>query len=125
MIIPVIYILWVTFHVKQNIENSVKPTVLEPTLNDPFMNNIDSDVLKVLPKDTKEIKDKENLYFHWNYYKDEDNVYDKQYDGLAFYTTPPDDQEAFIKFLQYDLQVPLDIEFNDLKKEHYRFPSRV
>lgn len=128
LVIPVVYLAIISFQTKLNLTEDYslfRPEPLEPTLNDPFMNNLDSDVLKVLPKETKKMKQKQDQYFHWDYYKDEDNVYDKTYDGLHFYTTPPDDQEAFIKFLQYDLQVPQDIQYNDLKKDRYLFPTQL
>ena len=82
--------------------SEIKNEILLPTLNDPFQNNIDSDVLKELPPDTKEIKEDRDRYFHWNYYKDLDSVYDRTYDGLSFYTTPPDNVEDYINFLGYN-----------------------
>ena len=121
LILILLYFAYKTFETKENIEFTPKP--LEPTLNDPFMNNIDSDVLKILPKDTKELSEKQANYLHWNNFKNASDIFDRSEDR-TFYTTPVEDQEAFISFLNYDLKVPLDINHNDLKKDHYLFPNQ-
>lgn len=120
LIFPIFYILFqYLFLVKENLIEI--PETLEPTLNDPFMNNIDSDVLKILPKDSKKLNAIQENFLHWNKFKDADDIFDRSEDR-TFYTTPPEDQEAFISFLNYDLKTDLDVQYNDLKKDHYLFP---
>ena len=94
-------LLFKSFIFKENL-SKIDNEILFPTLNDPFQNNIDSDVLKELPAETDLIKQDRDRYFHWNYYKDLDSVYDRRYDGLSFYTTPPDNTDDYIKFLGYN-----------------------
>ena len=121
LLIPIFYFAFVyTSHFKE--ELSVVPKKLAPTLNDPFMNNIDSDVLKILPKDTKELNKKQENFLHWNKFKDADDIFDRSEDR-TFYTTPAEDQEAFISFLNYNLQSEPNVKYNDLKKDHYLFPN--
>jgi hypothetical protein len=97
---------------------------MQPTLNDPFMNNVESDVLKELPKMTDQtVQEKMLEYSNWNYYKDAGDLESRE-DDRTWYTTPPDDQQAFMKFLQYGMtKNTSDIKYEDLRSKRMIWPD--
>jgi len=86
---------------------------VQPTANDPFMNN-ENDVLKVLPKFDKKTKSDIFKYEHAGMYQDAGDVY-SLYNDRNFITYPADDQQAFIDFLTFGTTLNKGLKYEDLR----------
>jgi len=86
---------------------------VEPTANDPFMNN-ENDVLKVLPKFDKTTLDKIYKYENHGAFRDAGEIYSLANDR-TFITYPEDDQQAFMDFLTFGASNPRGLRYEDLR----------
>lgn len=73
------------------------------TEDDPYQNNVDSDVLKHITELTPEQQKEQDKYAHKNFFVDVSEFGHKTMDRIL-YTTPADDTEAYIQFLGYNVQ---------------------
>lgn len=111
-----IIIIWFR---KEDLKNIDDLPEMQPTINDPYMNNIDSDVLKKLPKmNDEKTNKKRDAFSNYNYYKDIDSPESDR----TFYTTPPDDQQAFMDFLNFGNHKNSDIRYEDLRSKRFIWP---
>lgn len=120
----VLILVLTAFYFKENLSNLGNPIqkekpidkysiVVEPTQDDPFMNN-ENDVLKVLPKfdDSTLLKIKE---YSSRAYKEASEI--SNFADRTFITYPEDDQQAFMDYLGYGSYSEPGLRYEDLRSK--------